>query len=81
MSRVQLAEYFTTQSNVSAVVDRCDESLAGVTDWLLDALAPYYRESEEERFPFGGSAWLLQLLKPTRQGALNPDPQHTEDRA
>ena len=59
MSRDQLAHYLTTQSNVSAVLERGEETLEETTEWLSDAVAPFYR-NHEEVFPFGGSAWLLQ---------------------
>lgn len=59
MSRDQLAHYLTTQSNVSAVLERGEETLEETTEWLSDAVAPFFR-NHEEVFPFGGSAWLLQ---------------------
>lgn len=59
MSREQLAHYLTTQSNVSAVLERGEETLDNVTEWLEHAVGSFFR-AHEEVFPFGGSAWLLQ---------------------
>lgn len=59
MSPEELAHYLTTQSNVSAVIARGGESLEEATEWLLDAVSGLY-SGPDERFPFGGSAWLLR---------------------
>ncbi len=59
MTREQLADYLTTQSNVTAGLEQRDETLEAATQWLSEAVTPFYR-AEKEIFPFGGSAWLLQ---------------------
>jgi ubiquinone/menaquinone biosynthesis C-methylase UbiE len=59
MSGEQLSHYLTTQSNVSAVLEREGETIEDATEWLQKAVAPFFA-SQEEEFPFGGSAWLLQ---------------------
>ena len=59
MSREGLAHYLTTQSNVSAALERGDDTIDTVTEWLYDELAPFFSEPERV-VPFGGSAWLLQ---------------------
>ncbi|MQA89411.1 MAG: methyltransferase domain-containing protein [Gemmatimonas sp.] len=58
MSRELLATYLTTQSNVSAELERTGETLASATAWLIAEVEPYFG-SAQRVFPFGGSAILL----------------------
>ena len=59
MSREELALYLTTQSNVSAAVERGGESIETATNWLYHSVGPFF-DRPEQRFGFGGTAWLLQ---------------------
>lgn len=63
MSSTQLALYLTTQSNVTAVVDRGEETLSMATSWLESELSPIFRQSVEY-LEFAGNAWLLQHVSP-----------------
>ena len=54
-----LATYLTTQSNVTAGLERSGESLKGATDWLVSELEHFFG-SGGRTMPFGGSATLLR---------------------
>jgi SAM-dependent methyltransferase len=59
MTREQLAEYLTTQSNVSAARTSRGETLDQATRWLTAELEPLFASPAED-FPFAGSATLLR---------------------
>lgn len=63
LSPVELVAYLSTQSNVIAAVEEGQETIAAVTDWLSESLAPLFRRNDE-RFAFGGIVWMLRKRLP-----------------
>lgn len=59
LSPRRLAEYLTTQSNVTAGRIRSGESLEEATAWLLAEVTPLF-DRPDAVFPFAGSATLLR---------------------
>ena len=57
-SALELRSYLTTQSNVSAALER-GETLAMIDAWLDTAIAPFYRQAQE-RFEYFGQVNVLE---------------------
>lgn len=54
-----LVAYLTTQSNIIAAVEEGRCSVAGVREWLGEALEPFF-SGDKHAFQFGGAIWYLQ---------------------
>lgn len=55
----ELVAYLTTQTNVVAALDRGDDSLESVRQWLLDQVRPFFTNAHAT-FVFFTRAWYLK---------------------
>ena len=62
MTKVQLALYFTTQSNVIARVEAGQCSFEEVEDLLLSELTPFFTGNEPKSIGFGN--WVKFIQNP-----------------
>ncbi len=59
-SALELRNYLTTQSNVSAALER-GAALEAIDTWLDVAITPFYRQ-EQERFEYYGKVEVLERV-------------------